>query len=158
MERGGIVTLKISIEIMITENMDVLNGMCDGTTGYIAEIKSDNKKYITSVLAKDNKYFDISPQIYDVTIDKQTHSITNEFMPIKQYNAIPIHKAQGTTIYEKVILGCNKMFENSMFYTAISRMSDRKNRKIINFKEYCIKCDMTAFYYESKGEYVFKEC
>ena len=75
-------------------------------------------------------------------------------MPIKQCNAITIHKSQGQTYNEKVILDCNKIFENSMFYTAISRISDPKNMKIINFKEEYIKCDMTAFNYETKGEYI----
>ena len=37
--------------------MDVTNGICNGTSGYITEIKNDNKKYIISVLTKDNKYF-----------------------------------------------------------------------------------------------------
>ena len=126
------------MKIMITENMDVSNGICNGTIGYITEIKNDNKKYIISVLTKDNKYFDISTQILkldDITIDKQTYSITNEFMPIKQCNEIPIHKAQGTTFYEKVILDGNNIFENSMFYTGISRISDPKNMKIISFKD-----------------------
>ena len=76
-------------------------------------------------------------------------------MPIKQCNAITIHNAiQGATFYEKVILDCNKIFENSMFYTAISRISDPKNMKTINFKDEYIKCDMTAFNYETKGEYM----
>ena len=41
-----------------------------------------------------------------------------------------------------------------MFYTAISRISDPKNMKIINFKDEYNKCDMTAFNYETKGEYI----
>ena len=93
-------------------------------------------------------------KLADIIIDKQSYSVTNEFMPIKQCNAITIHKAQGATFYEKVILDCNKIFENSMFYTALSRISDPKNMKIINFKEEYIKCDMTAFNYETKGEYI----
>ena len=56
-------------------------------------------------------------------------------MPIKQCNAITIHKSQGQTYNEKVILDCNKIFENSMFYTTINRMSNPKNMKIINFKD-----------------------
>ena len=57
-------------------------------------------------------------------------------MPIKQCNAITIHKSQGQTYNEEVILDCSKIFENSMFYTASSRISDPKYMKIINFKEY----------------------
>ena len=75
-------------------------------------------------------------------------------MSIKQYNAITIHKAQGATFNEKVILKCHKIFEKSMFYTALSGISKPENMKIINFKEEYIKCDMTAFNYETKGEYI----
>ena len=41
-----------------------------------------------------------------------------------------------------------------MFYTALSRITTPENMKIINFKEEYIKCDMTAFNYETKGEYM----
>ena len=41
-----------------------------------------------------------------------------------------------------------------MFYTALSRTSKPENMKIINFKEEYIKCDMSAFNYETKGEYI----
>ena len=71
-------------------------------------------------------------------------------MPIKQCNAISIHKAQCATFNEKVILNCHKIFEKSMFCTALSRISKPENMKIINFKEENIKCDMTAFKYETK--------
>ena len=42
---------------MITENIDVKNGICNGTTGHITEIKKEKGKetYIISVLTKDNK-------------------------------------------------------------------------------------------------------
>ena len=109
---------------MITENIDVNNGICNGTTGYITEIKKEKGKetYIITALTKDNKEINITTLILlsdDIKNNNQTYSIRNEFMPIKQCNAITIHKAQGATFYEKAILDCNKIFENSMFYTAI---------------------------------------
>ena len=75
-------------------------------------------------------------------------------MPIKQCNAITIHKAQGATFNEKVILNCHKIFKKSMFYAALSRISKPEKMKIINFKKEQIKYDMTAFNYETKGEYM----
>ena len=44
-------------------------------------------------------------------------------MPIKQCNAITIHKAQGATFNEKVMLNCHKIFDKSMFYTALPRIT-----------------------------------
>ena len=41
-----------------------------------------------------------------------------------------------------------------MLHTALSRITKPENMKIINFKEEYIKCGMTAFSYETKGEYM----
>ena len=41
-----------------------------------------------------------------------------------------------------------------MFYTALSRITKPENIKIINFKAEYIKCDMTAFNYKTKVEYI----
>ena len=48
-------------------------------------------------------------------------------MATKKGNAITIHKSQGATLNEKVILNCHKIFEKSMFYTALSRISKPEN-------------------------------
>jgi hypothetical protein len=53
--RGENVVLKKDMKVMITENIDVENGICNGTTGYIIEINKENEKYIISVLTKENK-------------------------------------------------------------------------------------------------------
>ena len=40
---------------MITENLDVENGICNGTTGYISDIKKKIKKIVVELLLKNNK-------------------------------------------------------------------------------------------------------
>ena len=45
---------------MITANLDVENGICNGTTGYISDIK---KKVVAEVLLKNNKIINILTQI-----------------------------------------------------------------------------------------------
>ena len=77
----------------------------------------------------------------------------HEYMPVKQCNALTIHKSQGATL-DKVILNCGGIFENSMFYTAISRIRDPTNMKIINFKESYIKCNLEALEYELYGKFM----
>ena len=56
-------------------------------------------------------------------------------MPIKQCNAITIHKAQGAPFNEKVILNCHKIFKKNNVYTALSIISKPENMKIINSKK-----------------------
>jgi ATP-dependent exoDNAse (exonuclease V) alpha subunit len=102
--RGENVVLKKDMKVMITENIDVENGICNGTTGYIIEITKENEKYVISVLTKENKKIDISNQILtidDITIDNQIYSVTNEYIPLKQSNAITIHKSQGQNTMKK---------------------------------------------------------
>ena len=83
-ERGETVILKKDLKVMITENLDVENGICNGTTGYASDIKKINKKVVVEVLLKNNKIINISTQI--VTLEKNIindalYTITNEFMP-----------------------------------------------------------------------------
>ena len=55
---------------MITENLDVENGICNGNTGYISDIKKINKKVVVvEVLLKNNKIINISTQI--LTLEKK---------------------------------------------------------------------------------------
>ena len=83
---------------MITENLDVENGICNGTTGYISDIKKINKKVIVEVLLKNNKIINISTQILTlekIKINDILYTITHEFMPIKQCSIIIIHKTDA---------------------------------------------------------------
>ena len=41
-----------------------------------------------------------------------------------------------------------------MFYTALSRIVDPNNMKIINFNESYIKCNKSAFEYETENKYI----
>ena len=45
-ERGDTVILKKDLKVMITENLDVENGIRNGTTGYISDIKKWMKKLL----------------------------------------------------------------------------------------------------------------
>ena len=67
-ERGETVILKKDLKVMITENLDVENGICNGTTGYIKDIKKINKKVVHEVLLKNNKIIIISTQ--NLTLEK----------------------------------------------------------------------------------------
>ena len=48
---------------MITENVDVKNGICDGTTGYITEIKKENGKE-TYIITQSQFHLSITILLY----------------------------------------------------------------------------------------------
>ena len=45
-ERCETVILRKDLKVMITENLDFENGICNGTTGYISDIKKINKNIL----------------------------------------------------------------------------------------------------------------
>ena len=158
LKRGDDIELKLDMKVMITENIDVENGICNGTVGIITGIYNDYVQVKTEEEKVINiSYFKVDEQKikfddYDENL-KNHYCIINEFIPLKQCNAITIHKCQGMTL-TKCILNCDGIFEKSMFYTALSRIIDPNNMKVINFKESYIKCNTSAFEYETEGKYI----
>ena len=47
MKRGDDITLKQDMRVMVTENIDVINGICNGTMANITRINEDNVELIT---------------------------------------------------------------------------------------------------------------
>ena len=87
-------------------------------------------------MTENNKIIEISYHVCETKINKHENNylIIHKYMPIKQCNAITIHKSQGMTL-KHCILNCDGIFANSMFYIAISRIEDPNNMQILKFKE-----------------------
>ena len=154
LKRANDVLLKKNMKIMITENIDVPNGICNGTIGEILDFEDNNIiiKTIKNDVIKVS-YYKVEEHQIKFKNDDNVYSIIMEYMPIKQCNAITIHKSQGATL-DKCILNCDGIFEKSMFYTALSRIINPDNMKILNFKESYIKCNKSAFEYETENKYI----
>ena len=106
-------------------------------------------------MTENNKIIEISYYVCETKIKKheKNYLIIHKYMPIKQCNAITIHKNQGMTL-QYCILNCDGIFANSMFYTAISRIEDPNNMQVLNFKESYIKCCFSAFEYKTENKYI----
>jgi len=130
-------------QIMITRNVDIPNGIVNGTRGIILGVFVE---YIT-ILTNDNKTVNIT--YYQEFLDNiKKKSIT--FMPIKLAYALSIHKSQGMTIdCIEIDLG-NNIFEYGQAYTAISRGRCLKNIKIINISKKSFKTNkIVDIFYEN---------
>jgi ATP-dependent exoDNAse (exonuclease V) alpha subunit len=132
-------------QIMVTRNVDIPNGIVNGTRGIILAVFEE---YIT-ILTNDNKTVNIG--YYQEFLDNMKRkSIT--FMPIKLAYALSIHKSQGMTIdCIEIDLG-NNIFEYGQAYTAISRARCLKNIKIINISKASFKTNkiVDIFYQNNK--------
>lgn len=118
------ITLVKNTQVMITRNIDIDNGLINGTRGIIVNLNEN------SVIIKDKnnklhtiEYFNDLDQFYKPII---------KFMPIKLAYAMSIHKSQGSTIDAvEIDAGCN-IFTYGQLYTALSRATSLSSIKLLD--------------------------
>lgn len=118
--------------VMITRNINVEDGLTNGTTGNIIEltpncvtIESNNKRYV----------------IYYYVDKNENNGIYHKFMPIKLAYALSIHKSQGATLNAIEVDGSTSIFAPGQIYTAISRAKNTSSIRLINFDTSSIICN-----------------
>lgn len=132
-------------QIIVTRNIDIYEGIVNGTRGVIKHLH-DN-----SVVIKDTegRLYNISyfKDIIDET--KKTDKYNISHMPLKVSYALSIHKSQGMTIDAlEIDLGEN-IFTCGQAYTALSRAKSLKSIKIIDVSKQSFKINpyVKTFYY-----------
>jgi ATP-dependent exoDNAse (exonuclease V) alpha subunit len=121
--------LTLNTQIMIIRNISFENKLVNGTRGIVIEMKE------MSVIIKDN-----DGRLHEITYytDMNINGKKNigiSFMPLKLAYAISIHKSQGASIDNLEIDLGEDIFISGQLYTALSRSTNIKNLKLINFSK-----------------------
>ncbi len=151
-------TLQIAIgaRVMITRNIDVEDGLVNGTFGNVAKITTRNRDTVSYVhligLYLDNvnagqKYRKKAPDGDDsiVYIErseeplKRKGTVRRQF-PMKLAFACTVHKVQGMTT-DTAVVCLKRIFESGMAYVALSRTTSLSGLHITEFDENKIFCD-----------------
>lgn len=107
--------LKRGARVMLLSNLDVKNGLCNGSVGTFERVSSDDllvcNFYGKEVLIK--------KQIFEV-YEKSKVIFTREQFPLILGWSISIHKSQGMSL-DSVAIDFAKVFAPSMAYVALSR-------------------------------------
>lgn len=134
------ITLLKYTQVMITRNININEGLVNGTRGYIIFL---NKNY---VIIKDinNKIHKIN-YFKDENHNKSTYIL---HMPIILAYALSIHKCQGSTLDAVEIDASSNNFASGQLYTALSRTRSLDNIKLINLdkKAFIVNNDVLEFY------------
>lgn len=134
------ITLLKHTQVMITRNININEGLVNGTRGYIVFL---NKNY---VIIKDinNKTHKIN-YFKDENLNNSTYIL---HMPIILAYALSIHKCQGSTLDAVEIDASSNNFASGQLYTALSRTRSLDNIKLINLdkKAFIINKNVLDFY------------
>lgn len=141
-----ILKLKVGARVMLLQNLDTSQGLCNGTCGYVTKLETH------SVSVK----FDNDLEIELKRKPFQLHSngkvlIERKQIPLMLAYACSIHKAQSASI-DNLAIDFDQIFENGQTYVALSRATNLEHLYLQNFNENTIKVDneIVKFYEDLK--------
>jgi ATP-dependent DNA helicase PIF1 len=144
----AVLKLKVGSRVMLTRNIDVYKGLCNGSLGVIIELDKEKIKVKFDNYAEwlsDKEDFEYTEGV-EVKATRKQH-------PLMLAHAITIHKSQGLTLDNVYIKDFNRIFGSGMAYVAMSRARTLNGLKLDNFNANKIKVDerIINFYNELKG-------
>jgi ATP-dependent DNA helicase PIF1 len=135
--------LAIGAQVMITWNLSVESGICNGTRGVIVGFDSDAN---TVTLKLCNNQEITIEQMPFVVEDNQGMATRKQFPLIVAY-AITTHKSQGSTLDFVIVDLGPSIFAPGQAYVALSRARNWESILISNYSRSSIKADPKALMY-----------
>lgn len=135
------VRLCVGAQVILTFNLSVEDGLCNGSRGMITGFDGDGP----IVLFKKGDQIIIE----DRTIENEENSkMWVRYCPLKLAWALTIHKSQSMTLDAAVLDIGPSIFEYGQAYTALSRIRNVESVKIINVSKEAFKThpDVLQFY------------
>jgi ATP-dependent exoDNAse (exonuclease V) alpha subunit len=123
------IKLTLNAQIMVIRNLSIENKLVNGTRGIVVEMKD----FSVIIRDNDNRLHEISYHT-DMNMNGKKNG-GFAFIPLKLAYAISIHKSQGASIDNLEIDLGEDIFITGQLYTALSRSTNIKNLKLLNFSK-----------------------
>ncbi len=140
--------LKTGCRVMLLKNLDVANGLANGSCGTVVNIQDDtiyvlfdtNHQIIPVQRTEFEKLVDTKPilkKIKNANDEEEQVLMTKKKIVRNQYPlrlayGFTIHKSQGMT-FDKLIVDCGRVFADGQAYVALSRTRSLQGLYPINF-------------------------
>jgi ATP-dependent DNA helicase PIF1 len=138
--------LKIGAQVMLIFNLDVKNGLANGSRGVVVDTTED----MPIVLFTNGLKIPITYVSWNVHIWDNKAKLTRSQIPLKLAYAISIHKSQGLTLdYAEIDIG-SSVFEFGQAYVALSRVKNLEGLFLRAFDKTKIKVHPRVLEWYSK--------
>ena len=128
----AVLRLKKNCIVMLLRNIDVVNGLCNGTRLVVKEMK--NNYIIATPLNGHNKDVVISRSSLTPSDTKLPFILKRRQLPITLAFAITINKSQGQSFETVGVYLGDKVFSHGQLYVALSRTKN-KDKLFIQLEE-----------------------
>jgi ATP-dependent DNA helicase PIF1 len=133
------IQLKKGATVMCTYNVDMENGICNGSQGVILDIIGSSHENITPIVKFHNgKILPITKQYWQ---SEEYPCIAIGQIPLCLAYAMTIHKMQGTTLSMAEIDIGRTVFEYGQIYVALSRIQSLDGLYLLNFHPQKVKAN-----------------
>lgn len=113
------VVLKKGAQVMLLANLDVAEGLVNGSRGIITKI--DNNEITVKFKGKNQEFEEIIKP-YDFKIEHQEELLVRKIVPLIPAYASTVHKMQGLTIDCGIVNCGDSIFSPGQAYVALSRV------------------------------------
>ena len=134
-------SLKKGAQVMLTWNLDVEQGLCNGSRGVVLECLDE---YV--MVKFKNCEMAITPNVW--TIEDEDNIFTRAQVPLALAWSCTIHKSQSASLDSVVVDLGTSIFSNNMAYVALSRCRCLSGIYLINLIPRKIVCDPDAKEFE----------
>lgn len=138
-----LVRLKVGAQVMLTHNLDIDNGLCNGSRGVVVECRQQS--VIVRFIARPEELVAIDYQSRDYE-DHQV-KLTRTQIPLILAWAQTIHKSQGSTLDYCVADVGPDIFTDGQAYVALSRARGWDSLLLKNFVPSSIRVNKEALEY-----------
>ena len=139
-----ILQLCVGAQVMLLKNLDIPNGLANGSRGVVTSFVSD----IPKVRFLNGEERIVEQNVWEIE-ENDKKILRAQQIPLKVAYAISIHKSQGCSLdYAEIDLSC--VFEYGQSYVALSRVKSLEGLSIIDINyDYIQAHPKATAYYES---------
>ncbi len=145
--------LKVGSQVMLLKNIAVDEGLCNGSTGVVKEIRArpDDRGRsqvvggypVVVVTFNNGTTRPITPEDWSVGLGGSRASAKRRQIPLTLSWAMTIHKCQGSTL-DNVELDLGDSFEAGQAYVALSRVRSVQGLKLLRWRPASVFCNPRA--------------